>query len=65
MFLQVIREAKPLDRQQEHPVNGPLEGFTAACCLVQLAHALFAMAQVECLFLVTFSEAIFKQLVEL
>ena len=59
VFLQVIGQSKPLDREHEHPVNGPLQLFMPAVGLVKPAHALLTMAQVEGFFLVYFDEGSF------
>ena len=56
VFLEVIREAKPLDGQQKHPIDRLLECFMSAWRLIELAHALFAVAQVKCFFLVDFHQ---------
>src|SRR5438067_1243612 len=59
VFLQVIGQSKPLDREHKHPVNGPLQLFMPAVGLVKPAHALLTMAQVEGFFLVYFDEGSF------
>src|SRR5712691_3226537 len=59
VFLQVIGQSKPLDREHKHPVNRPLQLFMPAVGLVKPAHALLTMAQVEGFFLVYFDEGSF------
>src|SRR2546428_4561839 len=54
MFLQVVRQATPLDTQQEHPVNRLLQCFMSIIILVELAHTLLTVAQVKRLLLVYF-----------
>src|SRR5260370_26588694 len=56
MFLQVVGQAKPFDRQQEHPVNSLLQGLVTAVILVELAHSLFAVTQVKGFLLVNFDK---------
>src|SRR5207248_1914836 len=59
VFLQVIGQSKPLNREHEHPVDGLLQLFMAAVGLIESAHALLPMAQVEGFFLVYFDKGAF------
>src|SRR5207248_8361150 len=59
VLFQIIRQAKPLDGQQEHPVYGLLQRFVTAIILVQFAHTLFTVPQVKGLFFIYLDEGAF------
>src|SRR6266705_2471563 len=54
MFLQVVRQATPLDAQQKHPVNRLLQCLMSTSILAELTHTLLTVAQVKRLLLVYF-----------
>src|SRR5439155_14186959 len=56
MLFQVIGQTKPLDSQHEHPVNGPLQFLVSTGVLIDFAHSLFTVPQVEGLFLINLDE---------
>src|SRR5439155_142304 len=47
MLLQGVRQAKPLDRQQKHPIDRPLHRLVSLLRLIQLEHPLLTMAQMK------------------
>src|SRR5438270_3877635 len=56
MLLQVVWQAKPLDCKQEHPVYRFLQFLVPTGVLVDPAHPLLSMPQVESLFLIYFHQ---------
>src|SRR4051794_19143838 len=59
MLFEIIRQSKPFNRQQKHPIHRALQFFMAFWCLVNLSHALFAMTQMKCLFLINLHQSPF------
>ena len=52
MLLERVRQAKPFDCQQEHPIDRLLKELVSLSGLIQSAHPLLAVAQVERFFFI-------------